>query len=250
MSKQSGLGDNFYIGGYDLSGNVGSLSKADAKVATLEVTAINKSAYERLYGLRDGDLAFTSYFDNGTATSTFGNEHQILSSLPRTDTIATYWRGTTLGGSVFAINAKQINYDGKRDNKGNLTLEIDCQPNTYGVEWGTGLTAGVRTDTTATNGTAVDFGAGTTFGAQAYAQVFSVTGTSVTLTVQHSTDNSTFSSLVAFTTVTAGNKSFQRVSVANTTTVNRYLRVATTGTFSNAQFAVMVNINPIAGVVF
>lgn len=251
MPKQSGLGDNFYIGGYDLSGDVGSLGKISCKTAVLEVTAINKSAHERLYGLRDGDLTFDSYFDNGTATSVFGNEHQVLSALPTSDTIAQYWRGTTLGGSVFSLNSLQINYDGKRDNKGDLTLAVNCMGDQFGGEWGIGLTPGIRTDSTATNGTSVDNAAPTAFGAQMYLEVFAVTGTSVTVTVAHSTDNTTFTSLGAFTAVTSGSpRNTQRIAVSNSTTVNRYLRVQTTGTFTNAQFAVMVARNPVAGVVF
>lgn len=251
MAKQSGLGDNFYIGGYDLSGDVGSLGKANVTVAPIEVTGINKSALERIYGLRDAEIGFTSFFDNGTANTVFGNEHQILSSLPTADTVATYFRGTTLGGSAFSVNAKQVNYDGKRDNKGDLTLDVDCKSNQFGGEWGTALTAGVRTDSTATNGTSVDNAASTAFGAQMYLQVFAVTGTSVTVTVGHSADNSTFTTLAAFTAVLSGAPhSVQRISVSNSTTVNRYVRVQTTGTFTNAQFAVMIARNSIAGTVF
>lgn len=82
----------------------------------------------------------------------------------------------------------------------------------------------------------------TTFGAQAYLQVTKFTGTSVTVTVQHSPDNATWSTLAAFTAVTAA-PAFQRV--AATGTVGRYLRVITTGTFTAASFGCAVNVNPV-----
>ena len=83
----------------------------------------------------------------------------------------------------------------------------------------------------------------TAFGAQGYLQVVKFTGTSVTVTIQHSPDNATWTTLIAFTAVTAA-PAFQRLAV--TGTVNRYLRVITTGTFSAASFGAAVNVNPAA----
>jgi hypothetical protein len=78
------------------------------------------------------------------------------------------------------------------------------------------------------------------FGAQAYLQLTQFTGTSVTVTVQQSADNSTWSTLAAFTAATAA-PAWQRV--AATGTVSRYLRVITAGTFTSATFSCMVNRN-------
>jgi hypothetical protein len=87
------------------------------------------------------------------------------------------------------------------------------------------------------NGTAVDRGASpltpTTRGLVAALHVTAYSGlTSAALKIQHSVDNSVWADLVAFASVTALTQ--QRVSVANGTTVNRYLRVVTdvTGTGS------------------
>lgn len=92
-------------------------------------------------------------------------------------------------------------------------------------------------ETTDGNGAAVDRGASpltpTTRGASAVMHVTAYSGlTSAAIKVQHSTDNSVWADLVAFSSVTA--VGFQRVSVAIGTTVNRYLRVVTdvTGTGS------------------
>jgi hypothetical protein len=83
----------------------------------------------------------------------------------------------------------------------------------------------------------------TAFGAQAYLQVTQVTGTSVTVTVQHSPDNSTWSTLAAFAAVSAA-PATQRLAASGT--VGRYLRAISTGTFSAASFAVSVAVNPVA----
>ena len=88
MAKSSGLGDAFYVGGYDLSGDTSALSKIGGSLGVLDVTAINKSAFERLGGVRDGGIDWTSYFNPTGA-------HPVLSALPTSDVIATYANDTS-----------------------------------------------------------------------------------------------------------------------------------------------------------
>jgi hypothetical protein len=240
MAKQSGLGDNFYVGGYDLSGDVSSVDQISGPLALLDVTGIKRSANERIGGLRDGDWQFTSFFDINQGVSPYWVDN--LHALPRSDVIATYFRGTLLDSPAAAINGKQIGYDPTRDNTGNLTLKTEIQANGYGMEWGLQLTPGLRTDTTATHGSSVDGSAASTFGAQAYLQVTGITGTSVDVVVEHSTDNSTWSTLIDF----GAQAAVGSARAAVTGTVNRYLRVSSSGTFTSATFAVMVARNPVA----
>jgi hypothetical protein len=315
MAKQSGLGDNFYIGGYDLSGDVSSLDAISGGPALIDVTSIKKSANERIGGQRDGSMKFTTWFEFssavtnpgvpssgtpyvstynfpvlvtitggtgtqvningvnqgsfdgtyllpalGTITLTYsvaptwawvgeGTEHNALSILPRTDTIGTYFRGTAVGSSVACINGKQLNYDFTRDNKGALSAQVEIDANGFGLEWGEQLTPGIRIDTTATTGTARDDGAGSTFGAQAYLQLIELQGTSVDVTITHcTTSGGSYTTLMDFGAQTAIG-SF-RQSVSNTTTVNEFLKVVTTGTFTYAAFAVAFMRNLTAGQVF
>jgi hypothetical protein len=150
MAKQTGLGDNCYVAGYDLSGDIGSLGRIGGGPAALEATGINKSAFERLFGLRTGSIEFNSYFNPSTNAS-----HDTLSNLPTSDVIVTYCRGTTLGNPSACLVGKQINYDGTRGADGSFTFAVNALSNGYGIEWGRQLTAGKRTDTAATNGSAV-----------------------------------------------------------------------------------------------
>lgn len=245
MTKQSGLGDQLFIAGYDLGGDIGSLGGIQGGNSPLEVTGITKSAFERIGGRRDGSISFSSYFNPATDRA-----HPRLSTLPRTDVILTYCRGTTLGNPAACLNAKQANYDGNRADDGAFTFAVEAQGNAYGLEWGRLLTAGIRTDTSATNGSSVDFGTGSTsFGLQAYLHVFTFTGTDVTITLEESSDDGAGDAFAAvtggaFTQVTSGPTS-ERIQTARGQTVERYLRVATstTGGFSDLQFAVVVNRN-------
>ncbi|MEU2510568.1 hypothetical protein [Streptomyces syringium] len=242
MAKQGGLGDNLYVAGYDLSGDIGSLGGISGGPAALEVTGIDKSAFERIGGLRDGKLEYTAWFNKATDRA-----HLRLSTLPTGDVITTYFRGTALGGASANIVAKQINYDGTRADDGAFSFAVEAQANGYGVEWGRSMTAGKRTDGGAANGSSVDFGTGsTTFGLQAYLHVFAFTGTDATIRIQESSDDGAgdaFANVTggAFTQVTAGPTS-ERIATAAGQTVERYLRVitATTGGFSDLQFAVSV----------
>ena len=246
MPKQSGLGDNFYVGGFDLSGDVNSLSKIDGGPALLDITTINKSANARLGGLRDGGMDFTTFMDVTTGVDTTGN----LKTLPRTDTIGTYFRGTTIGNPCASINAKQVNYDPTRGTDGSLTLAVSLVANGFGLEWGKMLTAGLRTDTTATTGAFFDDGAATSFGGQAYFQLTAFSGTSVTIDIQSATTSGGSYTTTGLTSSALTTPGAQRVSVANNVTINEFLKVVTTGTFTNAVFAVHFTRNPIVGQVF
>lgn len=246
MAKQSGLGDNFFVAGYDMSGDTNSLQRVGGGPATFDVTSIDKSGYERIGGLRGGEMAWTSYF-NPTAAKA----HARYSPLPTTDVICSYFRGTALAGPAASIVALQLDYAPQRGNDGMLTFAVPTQSNGYALEWGLAGTAGMRTDTAATNGTAIDLGAlwSASFGLQAYLHVFAFTGTSVTVKIQSSSDNAvgdpyadvTGGGFTAATTITS-----QRIATSNTLAIERYLRVVTTGTFSNAVFAVTIHPNATA----
>jgi hypothetical protein len=319
MAKQAGLGDNFYYGGYDLSGDVASIDSMSAPINPLEATGLKQSAHQRLFGLRDSAWSFTTLFENasavsnpgvpssttplvstynfyvlvtitggtltnvsingvtagtgdgtyllpplGTITLTYsvaptwnwvavGTEHNALSPLSRNDQIAMYFRGTgAVGQPVACINAKQLDYDPTRGNDGSLSLKVDLQANSFGMEWGVGLTAGLRTDITGTTGSAYDQGAtlGTTnFGAQAYLEITGLVGTSADVQIQHcTTSGGSYTTLIDFGSQT-GIGGF-RQAVSNVTAVNEFLKVVTSGTFTYLQFAVMFNRNVLAGQVF
>lgn len=308
MAKTGGLGDNVYAGGYDLSGDVNAVGKISAPRDVLDFTVVKDSAYERQYGLRGGAIDITSFFrGNGDWGSGALAGSAGLSLLPTSDDVFSYFRGQAVGNPAASMLAKQLNYDPTRGTDASLTLAISAQANAYGLDWGRQLTAGLRTDTSATDGTAYDAGGGfttpsvpasgtavtntsplsasvvvtggtvsavdvngvsagtgdgtytvpagqtisltytaaptwtwtlqSTHGAQAYLHVTAFTGTSVDVTVQHSPDGTTWSTLYDF----GAQSAIGGARAAVTGTVDRYLRVITgTGTFSSITFACAV----------
>lgn len=316
MTKTSGLGDQFYVGGYDLSGDVNAITKIATPKDVLDFTAVKNSAYVRQTSLRQGEMDFATFFDApvtvsspgvpasttpyvstyndpvlvtviggtvsnvavngsnvgsgdgtyllpalGTITLTYsaaptwswtqvGAAHTLLSTLPKADEIVTWFRGAAIGNPAASVNSKLINYDGTRGTDASLMLSVQAIGNQYGLEWGEQLTAGIRIDTTATVGAFHDDGgSGTAFGAQAYLHLLDFVGTSVDVTITHcTTSGGSYTTLMDFGSQTAIG-SF-RQSVSNTTTVNEFLKVVTTGTFTYAAFAVNFCRNSAAGVVF
>lgn len=242
MAKQSGLGGRLWVGGAELSGDIQDFAPHGG-MAPLDVTDITQSAHSRLGGLRDGAIALTSYFDPALA-------HPVLSALPTADVITTAAIGAAIGSPAVSQNSVQLNYDGTRAADGGFTFKVDAQADGFGQEWGVLLTAGTRTDTSGRSGTSFDTGASASFGAQAYLHVISFTGTSVTVNVDDSADNTTFTAVAGLTFTAATAIGAQRIAIGNTATVREFVRVTTAGTFTNAQFAVVLVKNNVAGQVF
>lgn len=255
MAKQSGLGDALYLNGYDRSGDIGSVEKVSGGAAPIDTTGIDKAAMERILGVRDGGIDYKAFFNPDAATGV----HARLALLPTTDQVVTYCRGITLGSPAACLVAKQLNYDPKRGNSGEINFDVSSVANGFGLEWGQLLTAGKRTDATGTNGTGVDFGLGSPplfngaglFGAQFYLHVFAFAGTSVTVKIQESSDNGVgdaWTDVVGGGFTAATGITAQRLETARGQTVERYLRAVTTGTFTNAVFAVIANRNDVSTV--
>ncbi|MGH2386247.1 MAG: hypothetical protein ACRDGB_14525 [Candidatus Limnocylindria bacterium] len=239
MSKQSGLGDRLFVGAVNLSGDVGSVQTIRDSGTLLETTGIDKSAFERIHGIADGEIAFNAFFNDEADAA-----HVTLSPIPSTNVQVTYLRGTTLGKPGASILAKQVDYPASRGTDGSLVFAVQAlSANGDLLRWGQQLTAGIRTDSAATNGDGVDGAAASSFGLVAYLHVFAFTGTSATIAIQESSDDAAAD---AYAAVTGGafasvtEPVAERIETAADLAVEQWLRVVTTGTFSDLQFAVLV----------
>lgn len=239
MAKQTGLGGQLFIAGYDVGGDIASIGSLSTPRTALPSTGITKSANERLYGLTDAQGEFTSYFNDAT-----GQVFDALKGLPTADVHLMYLRGSALGGPAFCTVAKQVGYDPTRGDDGSLTFGTAVMGSAYGGDWGRQLTAGKETDASAGSNTSIDTTAAASFGFQAYLQVFSIGSGTADIKIEDSADNAAWADLTdgAFTSVTA--RTAQRIASSSATaTVRRYLRVTTSGVFTNLVFAVVINKN-------
>ena len=245
MAKQSGLGDALYLDGVDLSGDVGSVARLANPSALLDVTALDKSAMERIYGHYDGEISFNTWFND-----IVGGSFQILKDKNAgADVIATYFHGATIGNMAAGLVAKQVNFDWTRAQDGSLEATIQLLGNGYGLDYGLQLTAGKRTDTAATNGASLNFGAATALGLAAYLEVFSLGSGTPTIKIQESSNDGggdPFADVVGGTFGAITAPMGQRIVTSLTLPVEQYLRVVTTGTFANLVFAVAITRFPYA----
>ena len=234
MAKQSGLGHNFFIDGYDLSGDVSAVDTWSTPVESVDVTSISKSAMERIQGRVDFDGSFTSYFNDSALA-----QHAALSGGVTTDRNVSWTFGSTVGDVACGVVAKQIDYPMTRGTDGSLTATIPISGNGVIAEWGNLLSAGKITHSSATTVASKDDSASSSAGASAIIQSASLASGTATVKIQHSANDSSWSDLITFTNVayaTYAGRVAERKTVSGT--VNRYLRIVTSGTFSNLVFVI------------
>ena len=235
MAVESAIGSRFFLDGYDISGDVGQLGAARVSVAPLDISNITESGTRRLRGRVSGELSWNVFFNDAAA-----QEHIALKTITRTDRYAMWaHQCAAIGDSAVAARGKQMNYDWNLGADGGLVGAVQVLSSGPPTEWGSLITPGKRTDTGATNGASLDGTASTSFGMAAYAFLTDFSGTNITLTVQDSADNSSFLAITggAFTAFTAVGA--QRIQTAVDGTVRRYVRVASSGTFTTATFVVL-----------
>jgi len=240
MAKATGIGAAMFLDEYDITNDVGSVESISKSITTLDLTGIDKGAPERRAAMRSAAI-------NCSAFHNTSNTHTAIRAMASgADRIVSYFHRSALGTPVASMTSKHVGNAWTRGTDGGFTASVESSSNAYWLDWGYSLTAGKVTHTAATNVTGVDFGASYSFGLQAYLHVISFTGTSATITIQSSSDNGVgdaFSAITsgAFTTVTGATK--ERIATASNQAIERYLRIATTGTFSSLVFAVQATVN-------
>ena len=236
MAKKSGLGQQIFVHGYDLSGDVSAIDNAGSPRDLLDATALNASAHERLVGLSDGNISVSSWFNDATE-----QEHAAYSGLLTTNRIVLWAFGATRGDVAAGLVAKQMNYDGSRGSDGSLALSVESLgASGVPLEWGNTLTTGKETHASAGSSTSRDDGAATSAGMAAYLEIVDCDSGTPTVQIQESSDNGAsdaWTNVITFSTVGyASAPTAERLTMSGT--VKRYLRVTTTGTFSNLDFCV------------
>ena len=248
--KSSGLGAALWVGGYDVGASTNSLSRIAGGNTPIPMTDITQSAMAREGGERTGGMDIVSYWNPDA-----GGSHAAYSDLPTADDVATYVAYTpAIGVPSYSCIGKQLNYDGARAQDGGFLLNVTVESNGYGGAWGFLATAGKRTDSAATSAasvTALDQLSASpgAFGLVMFVHVFSIGSGTPTIKLQESSDNGAdaYADVTGATTGVVTAPSALRVATGSIA-VERYLKVVTTGTFTNLVFAVQVYRHRIATV--
>jgi hypothetical protein len=210
---------NVFINEFDFSTYFNDVS-ATTSVETAEVSAFGSNAKEYIVGLLDGTVSLSGMFD-GTATGTDVVFSAVLGSTTKQNVIVAP-SGHSNGASAIVLEADDTSYEVSGAVADVVQTSAEFQ-SSDGVEHGKILSSGTAISSTG-NGTSVDNALSSANGGVGFLSVPTNTRNgNITVKVQQSADNSTFTDLITFTVVTSTQKTFERVEV--TGTVARYLRV-------------------------
>jgi hypothetical protein len=199
----------------------------------LDVTVLTSTAKEFIPGQEMATFNVDMLLDNAaTASSQFGILYTAKST-PQVVTLAP--SGTARGAETWQVQSNELNF--------NTSAAVADVVGVTAAFQSDGLVdPGVVLDpetaiTIDTNGTSVDNTAATSNGGVGHLHVTAYSGlTSNSIIIEHSTNNSTWTTLATFTLVTGTGS--ERLVIAPGTTVNRYLRIRddVTGTGSCTRF--------------
>lgn len=222
MAFVASLNSRLFVGSASWASYARGFTYSD-DTAMLDVTTLADTSKQYVPGQRTGTVSMDLLLDTVAAA---GGEFATLNT----------WKGTpqvlSLAPSGTARSAETWLLQANQSNATVTSPVADVVTAAVSIQCDGGVDAGVVLDpttaiTTTTSSTSVDNSAGTSNGGVAHLHVTAFSGlTSDTITIEHSTNNSTWSTLGTFTAVTG--TSAERLVIAAGTTVNRYLRVTDT----------------------
>ena len=217
-----GKGVAVFIDQYNFSSYFGDLT-ASNNVETAETTTFGDSAKTYIVGLEDGTVSLSGWFESTASTGTDQYFASILGSATKQKVIIAP-AGHSNGARAIMLQADDTSYEVNSAISDVVKASAEFQAND-GLDHGVILSSGSAVSATG-NGTSVDNTAASSNGGVAYLSVpVNTRNGNITVKVQQSADNSTFTDLVTFTVVSSASKTSERVEVAAGTSVARYLRV-------------------------
>ena len=201
------------------------------------MTTLDVSARKRIIGSVDSEMSFDAWFDNAAS-----QQHAVWTSnsgkIPTADQDVLIPMGSAVGDQFAGLIAKEGAYNVTRSRGSAIAANATFSANGSAVEFGEMLTAFDDTHSSAGSGTVVDSGASSSNGGTGYLQLLSLASGSVTVNLQESSSSSgSYTNFMTFSTVAAaGAPTAERLTMEGT--VKRYIKVTTTGTFSNAKIVV------------
>lgn len=222
--SSAGRNARVYVNGYDLSSAFAN-AQSQQQQGAYDVTTFRATSKAAINGLAEGTLSLDGYYEAGT-----GTVDAVLAAALGGEGIAMVFADLdTIGRRGRACKAIETSYQVTAPVDGAVAVAAAIQAD-GGLDGIVSLHA-LGAETGTVNSASVDNGAATSNGAVGYIEATAFTGTSVTVKVQHSSDNTTWADLITFTAVSAANVTERKTSSG---TVNRYARhVISGGTFTS-----------------
>lgn len=227
MAFTHGKGSKVLVAEFDLSADLTQYNWGKSRQLP-NVTTFGNDDKVFISGLGEGQISVQGVF-NPALTD------EELAGLDGTETVisASPQTFTAIGDRAHMVNGFIENYQPR-------SSVTDAVRFSSGLKASAGAYLGVtlhhlnQESSTSTGYTSVDGAAQSTDGATAFLHVTQFNGTDATVTVEDSSDDNTFGSLVAFTQVTGVGS--EKVTASGT--VERYVRVSLAGTFTTVTFVV------------
>jgi len=190
MTKSTGLGDGLLVSGYDVSGDVGSISGIQTTFGEQNLTAIDMTAMDRAQLIENGSLAFNNFFNDsdGQGAEARGVHDLLTGDTPgaRTPHLVSYHRGRAIGAWVANLRAQRFTYSLNRGQSGSLLGTVNANSTGAGeraIYWSRALTPFVATLDDADELGAVEIGSAT---GRVWLHVLAFTGDDAVIKVQDS----------------------------------------------------------------
>jgi len=202
-----------YANGYDLTPYLTSFG-ASGSADTSEVTVLGNGSKAYLAGLKDATFSGEGFYAAGVnevdpvLRAALGTDNVVWAYMPQGDTFSAPGYGFTSVETSYEVSSP---VDGVTDISVEAQSSSGLEPVQVLHEW--------KAESAAGQGGNIVASAATSSGAVGYLVL--AAGTSVVVKIEHSTDGTTFSTLLTFTTATGPTAERKEV----TGTVNRYVRV-------------------------
>lgn len=207
-----------FVDEFDFSSYFNDMS-ASTSIDTAETSAFGDSAKTYIVGHTDGTISLSGMFESTASTGT--DDHFSTSLAGSKQLVIVAPEGHANGYRAVALEADNTSYEVSSPIGDVVQASVEFQSN-EGVEHGVILSSGSAVSATG-NTTTVDNGASTSNGGVGFLSVPTNTRNgNITVKVQQSADDSTFTDLVTFTVVSSATVTSERIEV--TGTVQRYLR--------------------------
>jgi hypothetical protein len=222
--KRSGLGSAFWVGPFDISGDIGALNSIALSRAQQDVSGLDVDGTERIPLRSDGEMSYTGFWNAAPDRSV-----EVLNDLAVPHLQCTYAPGRGVGDYTASLIANRTTVTPTRGQDGSPVLAGQVMGSTgTKLEWGRLLTAGRQTWVAA--GPAIDDHFPRTdqteseWGFSAYLHVFAIASGSPEVYVEDSANGADWDALAAFTPTDS--PTAERI--VATGTVRRYVRAAVT----------------------
>lgn len=229
MVDVPGKNTRILIAQYDVSGQYRAWEVARQRTM-LHTTPLRQDDKRYLAGLGEATLTLDGFFSSGVGESDVLVD-AAMDGEPLVVTVSPEG-ATAIGQRAQLLHARQEGAPFSADVESYVKLVTNRRAD--GAAAGGVVLKEFDAETSTGNLASVDNAASSAFGAVGHLHVTAFTGTSATIRITDSTDNSIFADLIVFTAVTAPTS--QRLTAVGT--VDRYARVQITGTFSSVTFAV------------